>query len=135
MRDYTAEELENMSVEELEELMAEIEEEEEAQKPKPKRKARKQAAPKIESGTKARTERIATGPRPNAFLKSDIAQSHKKDSEIDAKLWQGRQPTPRGDRVSDTIEVECYVCGEPVIISSSVSVPEGRVKCNDCTRQ
>ena len=133
MKDYTQEELEAMSVEELEDLMAELEEQ--PVEPTRKKTRRKTAPAKIESGTKTRQERIKIGPRPNLFLKSDISGRHKEDNKIDAKLWENRQPTPRGDRGSDAIEVECHVCGEPVLISSSVAVPEGRVKCNDCTKQ
>lgn len=139
MREYSKEELEKLSVEELEELLASLEEEEEEEEevaPPRKRVARaKPVNNHIESGTATRREKISTGPRPNKFLTSDISGLHKQDHEIDEKLWKGRQPVSRGDRVSDVIEIECYECGEPVLIASNLAIPDGRVKCNKCTKR
>lgn len=140
MKEYTKEELEKLSVEELEELLASLEEEEEVEEvaPPPRKRTRAAKQPAnnhIESGTATRREKISIGPRPNKFLNSDVKDLHKQDHLIDEKLWQGRQPVARGDRGNNLIEIECYECGEPVLIASDVAVPEGRIKCNKCTKR
>lgn len=141
MKEYTREELENMTEAELKVLLAELqaeenedEEEERETKRRQRRKRNARGASEVQSGTKARSERLETGKRPNHFLKSEVADSFKEDSEVDKLLWKGRKPQKRGDRVADTIELECYICGEPIIVSGSCMVPEGRIKCNDCTK-
>lgn len=89
-------------------------------------------------GAQARIEPMDNRPRPNLFLKSDVAKQFKSDSSVDKKLWGKNEPSVRR-RIADLVEVSCSICGDFYEIPSSLVLmdPETRkvsFTCDGCIR-
>ena len=86
-------------------------------------------------GKPARSEPIVISGE-NKFDKMVERFQHKKDSEIDKKLWQGREPTQRREQYED-VEVQCTECQlwfdiNPELVYKDPETGDILFKCDVC---
>jgi hypothetical protein len=67
----------------------------------------------------------------NKFDSMPEKNLHKKDTEIDKKLWGNNIPTERS-RQSSIVSVRCRVCGKTEQVSATIIDSAERYKCNKC---
>ena len=67
----------------------------------------------------------------NKFDSMPERNLHKKDSEIDKKLWGNNLPSERS-RQSSLASVRCRVCGKTEQVSLVLIDSPERYKCNKC---
>lgn len=87
-------------------------------------------------GAPAARSNVILGNRKNLFERSEDFTKHKKDIEIDKKLWAGHNPEVR-DR-NTTVESTCINCGLVENVSSIlVSTQDGECRhtCTECSRR
>ena len=86
-------------------------------------------------GVQARTEPVQID-NENKFLMMRERNSEKKDTSIDKKLWQNREPTVRPEKF-EYAEVQCKKCGlwfdvHPGLIYVDPDTKEPTFTCDDC---
>lgn len=93
------------------------------------------------SKTQAVWQPLVIKDRPNLFDKMAERNQFKSDTKIDKKLWKGKQPSPRGGRVT-LVEAECDECSGIFDVSPNeikeVEEEDGSKRdsyvCNGCLR-
>ena len=93
----------------------------------------------VEKGTEARVESMnLTKNRPNLFDKlvqrSDIKREVERETNKAKFLHDNIDPTPRGERESGLVELNCNKCGRVFEVSVSLIHDWKRWKCNNCSK-
>lgn len=68
----------------------------------------------------------------NLFDQMSEKDMHKKDTEIDKKLWGAKAPTQRR-KDSGLTEATCRVCNKTEKVSAVLLEGKDRYKCNKCS--
>lgn len=148
-RKVNKKDLENLSKEELMELLLDKDEEPDimerprrARSRRPGRNATKDARGRTRKKkgrpTKVQAMKIpAKGERKNKFAEMAEFGMHKKDKKVDKLLVGDNKPFPR-DRASNLVEVDCIECGDffqvaDYVLNVDHDTGEIRYVCNDCS--
>lgn len=81
--------------------------------------------------TRKKNSRSKESATTNKFDSMPEKNMHKKDTEIDKKLWGNNRPTERL-RQFHPVSVRCRICGKTEEVNPSLVDSPERYKCNRC---